>query len=194
MAAIAAHAHGAKVWDLRQENVAHWRDDFGVEAKYVPVGWAPEMLNVPQYNVKPIDLLLYGVCTDRRRKVMEYVRSKGYTTHLHFGGPAKENLQGLSKVILSARAHDHVTQVETIRLIHAAGNGCLCACEAGDESMGMEAGGMIWSTIDQLGDEIVLALEQDDDYRHRVARRGQELAVATGPVMRQRLCMALEPV
>lgn len=63
------------LWDYARPNVSEWATK-GIEAKHVPMGYVSEMTRIPQ-KTEDIDVLFYGSMNERRRDVIDKLRSAG---------------------------------------------------------------------------------------------------------------------
>ena len=185
--AHAVRERGVSLWEMRAENVARWREDFGIEAHHVPFGYVPELENVPHAEEKPIDVLFYGSLSPRRAAVLETMSRWRLRVHYHphSGDGERERLMGRAKTVLSLRFADGY-QVETIRLTHALANECFVVCEEGSGIESFE-GGLVSSHYDSLTLACADWVGRPDVDRRSVAARGRELARATGQSVRQAL-------
>jgi hypothetical protein len=92
--ARAVRERGVVLWEMRAENVARWRDDFGVEAHHVPFGYVPALENVRHVEEKPIDVLFYGSLSPRRRAVLGTMSQWGLRRHRALRGrPGQRGLR-----------------------------------------------------------------------------------------------------
>jgi hypothetical protein len=188
--AHAVRARGAVIWEMRAENVARWREHFGVEAHHVPFGYVPDLENVPHAAEKPIDVLFYGSLSPRRAATMALMSRWGLRVkyHPHSPGDQRERLMGQAKVVLSLRFAQGY-QVETIRLVHALANECFVVCEDGP---GIEpfTDGLVPCDYESLAYTCAEWAGRSQEERQRVARRGRELARATQVGVREALVAA----
>lgn len=96
-----------ELWDYSISNV-QWLSRRGVSARYVPLGYVPELTRIKWAPSEDIDVLFYGLVNDRRRKILDGLRAAGLTVVDAFAvyGKARDQLIGRSKVVLNMHFYD----------------------------------------------------------------------------------------
>jgi hypothetical protein len=147
-----------EIWDYSKSNVTWWKQQ-SINAKYVPIGYVPELTRI-KHAPKDIDVLFYGgagqpgvkkynpLKPERRMHVLWECEKAGLSIkHLNgaFGEERDANI-ARSKIVLNVHRslHHGFTKLETVRVSYLLANG---ACVVSEESTG----------VDGLGDAVVFA-------------------------------------
>lgn len=96
-----------EVWDYSPANVA-WLATRGVRAKYVPIGYVPELRRIEKAAAPDIDVLFYGLVNARRRRILDGLRAAGLVVHevVNCYGGIRDHLIARSKVVLNMHFYD----------------------------------------------------------------------------------------
>lgn len=101
-----------EVWDYSPSNIA-WLAELGVKAKYVPIGYVPELKRIEPAATQDIDVLFYGLVNNRRRKILDGLRGAGLNVcdayALHNGpvyGSLRDALIARSKIVLNVHYYE----------------------------------------------------------------------------------------
>lgn len=111
------------VWDYSAGNVELLAARGHLRASYLPVAYAPELARIPAID-EDIDVLFYGVVSDRRRALLEALAGSGLKLAVLNGtfGAERDAWIARSKVVLNLHIADHC-RPETPRLCHLLANG-----------------------------------------------------------------------
>lgn len=95
------------VWDYSIKNIDRL-NQYGIEAKYVPIGYSEHLImNLDRYSPE-IDALFYGSINDRRKSIINSIKSAGINIVDVFNvyGKRRANLIARSKIILNIHYYD----------------------------------------------------------------------------------------
>jgi hypothetical protein len=111
-----------EVWDYSAQNVARLRPHAPV-LHHLPIGTVPELTRIAPNPVQDIDVLFYGVLTDRRQAALAAMRQRGLNVHAVFGvyGAARDALIARSRIVLNMHKHD-ARVFETVRVSYLLAN------------------------------------------------------------------------
>lgn len=67
-----------QVWDYDEENIRFLYDQFKIKAMFMPLQYVPQLTMLPllDINKHDIDILFYGSLNDKRRKVIDSIKTK----------------------------------------------------------------------------------------------------------------------
>jgi hypothetical protein len=106
----------ASVWEYSAANLPHWKE-CDVEAVHVPFGYTPNLTRIPKADNQGIDVFFSGWLTDRRKKILDELRSHGLNVvavdNVYAG--SRDNLISRAKVCLNIM-HDGRTHTNIQRL------------------------------------------------------------------------------
>ena len=143
---------------------------------HVPIGYVPELTRIVPAP-EDIDVLFYGIFSQRRRAVLDALRARGLRVEWLLGlyGPARDAVIARSKIVINM--HLHEAQVfEIVRVSYLLANRRTVVSERGahptDES-DLESG-IAFAAYDELVDRCVELLG-DEHARRELAERGYQL-------------------
>jgi hypothetical protein len=119
-----------EVWDYRPLGVGKGR-----RAKYVPIGYVPQLTRIPKADPQDIDVLFYGSMNDRRAKVLTELREAGLAVVNVFGvyGKERDALIARSKVVLNMHYYEP-GEFESVRVSYLWANRKCVVSEEGRQS------------------------------------------------------------
>ncbi|MFT3815059.1 MAG: methyltransferase domain-containing protein [Acidovorax sp.] len=163
-----------RVWDYSSSNVAFLASQGHTGATHIPLGYVPELAQVPALPVEDIDVLFYGSLNPRRQQVLDALRARGLKVEHLFGvyGEARDAVIARAKVVLNV--HFYAAKLfEIARVSYLLTNGKAVVCE--DSVMDAEdeflRDGMVYVPYEGLVDACV-ALVGDEQRRRHLARQG----------------------
>ena len=167
------------VWDYSPENVRRLTA-LGVERlKLCRVGYEPELSDMPQPDpaFKDIDVLLYGLANERRRHVIDTLKSRGWNAVLatNVYGDERNALIERSRIVINVHYYSgHIFEI--VRVSYLLANHRFVVSETGIDAdleyPFREA--VAFADYDNLVDTCHRYLE-DEVSRRRVAERGFEI-------------------
>lgn len=119
------------VWDYSQQNINRFSAMGIYKTAFVPIGFHKAMSFIESSDEQDIDVLFYGVETDRRTVLINNIRDRGLTVltpNLKFWynqpWPVEERNKAIqrSKVVLNAHAYDQNNIFELVRVSHLLAN------------------------------------------------------------------------
>jgi glycosyltransferase involved in cell wall biosynthesis len=95
------------VWDYSYDNSNKMQERYGIDVRYVPLGFVSELVDVVPADEEDIDVLFYGSSHPRRAKVLDELSGRGLRVHHAFGiyGEERRGLIARAKVVLNMHAH-----------------------------------------------------------------------------------------
>ncbi len=166
------------VWDYSQRNLAA----IAAIAKHsrlhhVMLGYMPQLSRIPTASDQDIDVLFYGVMTDRRRAILRNLTDSGLRLRIETRvyGAARDELISRAKIVLNLHAYPTAI-FEIVRVSYLLANGKAVVGECGPST---EIDDDIRDAIvarrnSELGDAIQ-SLLRDENLRRDLGRRGQEI-------------------
>ncbi len=162
-----------RVWDFHARNV-EWLHREGVShsATHVPVGYMPQLSNIASAG-EDVDVLFYGLLTERRQAVIKALVARGLNVMALRGvfGVERDKWIARAKVVLNM--HQQADgYFEALRVMHLMANGKAVVSECNDETE-IDARllpGIRAVTYDQLVDACE-ALVGDVDARRSLAAK-----------------------
>lgn len=128
-----AKESGCQVWDYSHRSIAEWKSE-GIDAVHVPIGYTPNLTRI-QHSEPDIDVLFVGWITERRRSIIDQLKSSGinvYSSASCYGG-ARDNLISRSKVVLNVH-HDGRDRFEIVRCSYLMANAkCIVTESSSDQ-------------------------------------------------------------
>jgi hypothetical protein len=120
-----------EVWDYSHLNVQRLKG-FGIEAKYVPIGYCPSMGNIELDQEKKIDVLFYGSLNIRRERILNDLKKTGLNIFTLFGkyGAERDKYIAQSKLVLNLHYYQAAI-FEIIRCSHLFANKVCVVSEYG---------------------------------------------------------------
>jgi hypothetical protein len=165
------------VCDFSQSNVERFAK-LGVRARWLPVGYVPELTRIAPAPEEDVDVLFYGTMTDRRRVVLDGIAARGLRVQVCSGlyGPARDALIARSKVVVNIHGMDQNTVFESVRVFYPLANKRAVVSERGDGHEGF-AGAVAFAEYGELADRCA-DLVADERARAALAQRGFEVVSA----------------
>jgi hypothetical protein len=159
------------VVDFSQSNVEQFAA-MGVRARWLPIGYAPELTRIAPAAEESIDVLFYGTLTDRRRVVLDALVARGLRVEMCGGlyGPARDALIARSKVVVNIHGRDQNTVFESVRVFYLLANTKAVVSERGDGHEDFVSA-VAFAEYDELVEQCT-ALVRDDQARRVLAARG----------------------
>jgi hypothetical protein len=184
------------VWDYSQANIkqlAAWRV---TRLTHVPIGYVPELKRIAP-AVEDIDVLFYGVLTDRRRAIIDELYASGFHVKWVFGiyGADRDAWIARSKIVLNMHQNDYAQVFEIARVSYALANRRAVVSERNTESgedRDLESG-VAFAPYDQLVERCVELLA-DEQARRELAERGYQAfsARSQAEILRRALLSGLD--
>jgi hypothetical protein len=159
------------VVDFSRRNVELF-SRMGVRARWLPVGYVPELTRIQPASEQDVDVLFYGTVTDRRQTVLETLRARGLRVEAVGGvyGTARDAWIARSKVVLNVHGREENSVFESVRVFYPLANRKAVVSERGD---GYEdfADGVAFAEYGELADRCV-EIVKDDRAREQLEQRG----------------------
>ena len=133
---IVKNSPRVEVWDYSERGVQEWQQH-GVEAKFVPVGYTPNLTRIPKAKLEDIDVSFFGWMTPKRWRLAEDLQAAGLKIHFSNGtfGGARDEIISRSKVCLNVH-HDQRYRFEIVRVSYLLANSkCVVSEIAEDQSL-----------------------------------------------------------
>ena len=162
------------VVDFSQRNV-DLLAKMGVQARWLPVGYVPELTRIQPVPEEDIDVLFYGTVTDRRRVVLDAMAARGLRVEVLGGvyGPARDALIARAKVVINIHGREQNTVFETVRVSYPLANRKAVVSERGDGHEDF-SGAVAFADYADLADRCA-ALVSDDEARKELGQCGFEI-------------------
>jgi hypothetical protein len=123
-----------EVWDFSERNIEKL---IGVAPRlfHLPIGTVPQMTRIKSAPVQDIDVLFYGVMTERRKAALAAIEAAGLRVHYGFGlyGAARDALIARSKVVLNLHGSS-VRIFEIVRVSYLLANRKAVVSEVSDDT------------------------------------------------------------
>ena len=144
-----------------------------VRARLLPIGYVPELTRIEPVREEDVDVLFYGLLTDRRRAAIDALRARGLHVETLNGvfGRARDAWIARSKVVLNLLSTSDIFQ--SVRVAYLLANRRAVVSERGyghDDFLDA----VEFADYDKLADRCV-ELVRDDEARKRLAARGFEV-------------------
>jgi len=112
-----------EVWDYSRRNIEGLAALGAGRARYVPVGYVPELTRITPAGPEDIDVLFYGCLNDRRARVIRELGELGLNARAVFGvyGQSRDALIARSKVVLNLHYY-HTSIFEIVRVSYLLAN------------------------------------------------------------------------
>jgi hypothetical protein len=146
---------GVTTWDYSRQG--HKRlVELGVkDARFVPLGYAPEMTRIEKQTTHDVDVLFYGSMCERRQKVIDALKARGLTVLHLFGvyGSVRDYAIARAKCLLNMHFYPSAP-TEDARLFYLVSNRVPIVSEGPpDEPHKLKWG--LWRSLDELVDTTV---------------------------------------
>ncbi|MDP2793038.1 MAG: hypothetical protein Q8O25_02985 [Sulfurisoma sp.] len=165
-----------RVWDYSAENVALLQARGHRNASHLPVAYPPELAGIPKI-VEDIDVLFYGILSNRRRALLEFFSGSGLRLAILNGtfGVERDAWIARSKVVLNIHNAD-CCRAETPRLCHLLANGrAVVSEETPLHDVDLELAAAIRFAAPKRLTEACRHLTDDAKLRSRMADQGRQL-------------------
>lgn len=166
-----------EVWDYSEENIRRMKARGIHHAKYVPVGYVPQLTRIPADTRQDIDILFYGSINERRSVILKELLDKGLRVECLSGVYREERDACIARAKLILNIHYYEANIfEIVRVSWLLANEKAVVAECGDstaiESDIREAVAAV--PYEQLV-ETCVRLVADADERTKLARKGFEI-------------------
>ena len=98
-----------QVWDYSLRNLERLKvRGLAAHSAVLPIGTVPEMTRIKAAEKQDIDVLFYGVVTERRRKILKGMEKAGVKLSVLYGayGTERDQVIARAKVVLNLHKHD----------------------------------------------------------------------------------------
>ncbi len=122
------------VWDYSESNIAALAKR-GVRASLLPIGYVPQLTRIERNGIADIDVLFYGVFSERRRDLLLALENTGVALHVAFNvyGPARDALIARSNLVLNLH-HYPAHLFEAVRVSYLLANHVCVVSERGRDA------------------------------------------------------------
>jgi hypothetical protein len=162
-------------WDYSQANIEYLAALGMPRPTYVPIGYAPELTRIAPCP-EDVDVLFYGVLSERRYTVLKNLHERGFRVKWLSGviGASRDAWIARSKIVLNVHYWD-AKIFEIARVSYLLANKRTVVSERGsDSSLERELeSGIAFAEYDELVDRCVELLG-DEGARRRLAKRGYQ--------------------
>ena len=147
----------------------------GVRARWLPIGYSPELTRIQPAAEEDIDVLFYGTATDRRKAVLDTLAARGLRVEVLGGvhGAARDAFIARSKVVINIHGRDQNTVFESVRVFYPLANRKAVVSERGDGHEDF-LDAVEFTDYDDLADRCA-ALVRDNEARKKLEQRGFEI-------------------
>ena len=121
--AIVDWAKHFEIWDYSEKNLPIYEQKGVKGVKFLKIGYHPKLTRIPAAKNQDIDVLFYGSLNDRRRSIIDSLKSLGIKVCHVFGvfGQERDELISRAKVVLNMHYYD--TQIfEIVRAFYLMAN------------------------------------------------------------------------
>jgi hypothetical protein len=96
------------IWDYSPSNTDTWQALGSQRVRVVPVGYAPILTRIAKQQPQDIDVLIYGLTSDKRLNAFHALARSGLTTLFVCGlyGTARDDLISRSKIVLNINQYE----------------------------------------------------------------------------------------
>lgn len=129
--------HAIGRWDGGMENMPNY-DRFGVGASFLRLAYVPQLREIRHKQNKDLDFYLFGMQSDRRRKIIESIHKAGFVGEFDGSCPyfLRNDRIARAKVQLNIKQDDKFSHVNTMRVCYLANNGCYTLSEVEGDPVG----------------------------------------------------------
>jgi hypothetical protein len=122
-----------EVWDYSQENLRRLQQRGVRNAKYVPVGYVPQLTRIPAGILQDIDVLFYGSINERRRVILEGLIRKGLRIEFLSDAYREERDRYIARAKVVLNMHYYEASIfEIVRVSWLLANEKAVVAECGD--------------------------------------------------------------
>lgn len=121
-----------RVWDYSARNVAYLRRaERSAAVSHLPFGYSPCLTRVPAAPAEDVDVLFFGITTDRRRRVLQALVGRGLKVVglSNVWGAERDAWIARAKVVLNLHQAD-IGEFESVRVLFLLANGKAVVSEA----------------------------------------------------------------
>jgi len=131
------------IWDYSARNIARWQEQ-GIEARYVPVGYVPELTRIHPIATQDTDVLFYGSLNVRRAVVLgELQKAADFKVVAYQGfGRARDEVISRAKVVLNMHFYETPQLFEWVRVSYLLANHKAVVSEVSDDDPPALAAGL----------------------------------------------------
>lgn len=176
------------VWDYSAQNVARLRDLGVGSARYVPVGYVPELARIAP-AAEDIDVLFYGSINPRRQAILDELARRGLNVVWLFGKYGVERDQAIARAKVVLIVHYYESKVfEIVRAAYLLSNFKAIVAECGpdteiepdvrDAVRGVPYAGLADACVELLRDTDARRALGERGYRLFAARRFEDILAA----------------
>lgn len=169
-----------QVWDYNQRNVQALQNAGVRNIQYVPLGYVPQLRQMPAAPEEDIDVLFYGTVNARRKAVLDALRAKGLnvvTTEARpLVGQERDAHIARAKVVLNMHYYENAGIFEVARVSYLLANGKTVVSELAEHTDIEEdiKAAIVHGSLAQLPD-LCEALVKDAERRKAIAARGFDI-------------------
>jgi SAM-dependent methyltransferase len=165
-----------QIWDYCQGNLDIWkRMPCAFSPVKVEVGYVPELRRIAKLpsSLQDIDVLFYGSANERRKRIVENLRSAGVKVHAVYGvyGRERDELIARSKIVLNVHYWESKL-FEIVRISYLLANSKAVVSETSEDDLENDYGGAILSLPYGSLVEGCLHLLQSADECRELGHRG----------------------
>lgn len=142
---------------------------------HVPLGYMPQMTRIPYQSKKDIDVLFYGLITDRRRRLLDEIRSRGLVVedwNLVRKKAVRDEAIARSKIVLNAHLARPDEPFEAVRVQYLLANKACVVSETSPDAQEYESG-VFFADYDKIA-ELCEKVVRDSVAREQTAAAGFE--------------------
>jgi hypothetical protein len=166
------------VLDYSRQNIGRLAK-MGVQARWLPIGYVPELTRISPASTQDIDVLFYGSLSARRKAVLEEIRGRGLrveTVPVGTYGTMRDAIISRSKVVINVHSDPGMDVFESVRVSYLLANKKAVVSERGDGHEDF-ADAVLFADYGELADRCA-ALVHDDDARADLSQRGFKVMAA----------------
>ena len=162
-----------EIWDYSRQNIDKWKTmNCKYKPNHVPLGYVPELSRIKSSPIQDIDILFYGSINERRKQVLDKLRTAHINVRTLFGvyGEERDREIARSKIVLNINFYDEKI-FEIVRVSYLLANSKAVVSE---DSLDPGVPGSSSAVLSVPSDSLVdacLSLLQNDDERHRLEAR-----------------------
>lgn len=115
-------ARSYETWDYSDRNIEKFNEHGIFNVKKLDIGYQKELNRIQNSHIQDIDILFYGAIRERRKKIIDDLKSVGLNIHTFtypnaIWGAERDNLIARSKIILNLHHYDsHI--FESVRVFY----------------------------------------------------------------------------
>ena len=119
-------ARNFETWDYSDRNIEKFNEHGIFNVKKLDIGYQKELSRIQNSPIQDIDILFYGAIRERRKKIIDDLKSEGLNVHAFtypnaIWGTERDNLIARSKIILNLHHYDsHI--FESVRVFYLLAN------------------------------------------------------------------------